>query len=344
MMTNPYISLVVPVYNAEAYLNRCIDSVLSQDFVSWEMILVNDGSNDSSGMICDSYALKDNRISVIHKKNCGVSSARNSGVSIAKGEYLMFLDSDDALLPGALNVMAHAARANNSDFVLGGYQVSLDSVVERNVVPDADKFYDEKDMAAFFDENIRKNCEMLDAPWCKLFRMSIVADKHILFNQKLSYAEDKMFVFTFLTYAVNASAVAAPVYDYCLREGSLGFDRSSDRHIRQLLDMFAVYSPILASLRNRHPDSKKLAMLYHDDLVCRYIFRILQIFTLRPSQIMTTENLKLIYDYMSRDRYLSVTDVRIGQLLNVLLFKIGNVRLSYAFYCLTSKINSLFNA
>lgn len=101
-MSNTKISILVPVYNVERYLRRCIESVRRQNFVNWEMILVDDGSKDGSPRICDEYASRDNRIQTIHKENGGLPSARWVGVQLAKGEYIIFLDSDDWLLDGAL--------------------------------------------------------------------------------------------------------------------------------------------------------------------------------------------------------------------------------------------------
>jgi len=92
---NPTLSIIVPIYNVEAYLRQCIDSILNQSYTDFELILVDDGSPDNCGEICDAYALQDNRIIVIHKKNGGLSSARNAGIEIARGKYLSFVDSDD---------------------------------------------------------------------------------------------------------------------------------------------------------------------------------------------------------------------------------------------------------
>ncbi len=94
-MKSPTISVIVPVYNAESTLQRCVDSILAQTFEDFELILINDGSKDQSGDICDEYAAKDSRVKVIHKPNGGVSSARNAGLRIAHGEYIAFIDSDD---------------------------------------------------------------------------------------------------------------------------------------------------------------------------------------------------------------------------------------------------------
>lgn len=106
--TNPLISVLVPIYNVEKYLSRCIDSVLSQDFCDYELILVDDGSPDRCSIICDEYAKKDFRVKVIHKQNGGLVSARLAGFKQARGEYLVFLDSDDWLLPKALSILYSA--------------------------------------------------------------------------------------------------------------------------------------------------------------------------------------------------------------------------------------------
>ena len=95
----PIVSVIVPVYNSEKHLRRCVDSILAQSFIDFELILVDDGSVDSSGSICDDYAINDNRVSVIHKPNGGISDARNKGLEAAKGKYIMFCDNDDTVEP-----------------------------------------------------------------------------------------------------------------------------------------------------------------------------------------------------------------------------------------------------
>lgn len=118
-MKNVIISILVPVYNVEQYLPRCIESVLSQDFQDWEMILVDDGSSDKSPQICDEFAEKDSRIKVIHKQNGGQVEARQAGLDAAKGEYLMFLDSDDWLMPHAITTLYNYAELGDYDIVRG---------------------------------------------------------------------------------------------------------------------------------------------------------------------------------------------------------------------------------
>ena len=113
----PKVSVIVPVYNSEKYLPETIDSILNQKFADFELILIDDGSKDSSGVICDSYAAKDSRVRVIHKENGGICSARNAGLKIARGEYLAFCDNDDKYLPNLLEDNYELAKEYNADIV-----------------------------------------------------------------------------------------------------------------------------------------------------------------------------------------------------------------------------------
>lgn len=113
------ISIIVPIYNSAKYLAQCIDSIICQSYTDWELILVDDGSKDQSGRICDEYAKQDHRITVIHQPNKGVSSARNVGIAIAKGEYLCFVDADDWLEPSFL--IEFQFDRIGADFYIGGY-------------------------------------------------------------------------------------------------------------------------------------------------------------------------------------------------------------------------------
>ncbi|MBT2703810.1 glycosyltransferase [Chryseobacterium sp. ISL-80] len=117
----PFLSIIVPVYQVEKYLSRCINSIINQDYDDFELILVNDGSPDSSGIICDSYAKLDKRIRVIHKKNGGLGSARNAGLKVAKGMYVGFVDSDDWITPDMYTFLIEIAKTYNADIVASSY-------------------------------------------------------------------------------------------------------------------------------------------------------------------------------------------------------------------------------
>ena len=120
-MTVPKISIIVPVFNVEQYLPRCIDSILNQSFRNFELLLIDDGSSDNSGNICDRYAKNDFRIKVFHKKNGGVSSARNVGIDNAIGDWIFFSDADDELFPNGLSIL-YASIGHNVDLVMAGYE------------------------------------------------------------------------------------------------------------------------------------------------------------------------------------------------------------------------------
>ena len=121
-MENSLISVIVPVYNAEKYLDKCVNSIINQKYTNLEIILVDDGSKDNSLDLCKKYAEKDNRIKVIHKENGGLSSARNVGLAVARGEYIMFCDPDDLYLPNSCKVMLNEIIKTHADYVIGNYK------------------------------------------------------------------------------------------------------------------------------------------------------------------------------------------------------------------------------
>lgn len=189
---NPKISVIVPVYRAESYLEACIDSVLRQSFSDFELILVEDGSPDRSGEMCDSYCQKDARVQVIHKKNGGVSSARNAGLDQARGDYVVFVDSDDYLGEAYLEELyAHRqASAEETTLVISDYQpFSPSGAAKRNFpeaftvslngkTPNAEAF-----RQLVFDFRVFP-------PYCKLYRRSVIEKHQIRFHESLKSAED----------------------------------------------------------------------------------------------------------------------------------------------------------
>ena len=128
----PLVSIIVPCYKVEAFLRTCIESIIYQTYTNWELILVDDGSPDSSGQICDNYALTDSRIKVIHKDNGGLSSARNAGLDIVRGAYVTFLDSDDFWHLDYLKVLIELATQNNADIVQCDYVRGVDKVFPKS--------------------------------------------------------------------------------------------------------------------------------------------------------------------------------------------------------------------
>ncbi|MBQ8382352.1 MAG: glycosyltransferase [Clostridia bacterium] len=218
------ISFIIPVYRAEAYLPACLDSLLSQTVSDWEAILVDDGSSDSSGTICDAYAARDGRFRVIHQANGGVSVARNAGLDAARGEFVAFVDADDRLAPAFCEAML-AAMGEGVDFVFCNYL---------RVSPAGEELYDsayDGKLAALlqaYPEKVfpRKDgalaelwaAGVLSACHSKLYRRALLTER---FDGSLSFAEDSLFVAGVSLRARAIAYVEAPLYRYLYREGSL---------------------------------------------------------------------------------------------------------------------------
>lgn len=331
------ISVIIPVFNASSTVSSAVESILSQNCPDVEIILVDDGSTDSSLQVCDSLASASSCVKVLHKPNGGVSSARNLGLESATGDYVMFLDSDDLLKPDSLRIMS----GFDADMILAGFEKVIDgSVCERTVPSVSGVFRGVGEMNSFFDSVIgEKECFLLNSSCFKLYRRSLIADNGLRFDESLKYGEDKMFVFTFLQYASSAAAVPHVVYDYIVRDESLSSDLTSDGHVSQILLLLERYTVLLAKLRKRYADSSRLASLYHVDAVCRYVFRILTCFCMNRSVHMNVKTIETLYGYMAEDDRLSLFKVRPAQIPNVLLFKLGSPRFSAVFYSFVSRIS-----
>lgn len=182
---SPFFSIIIPVYQAENTLVRCVRSVLSQEHQSFEIILVNDGSTDRSGEICDAFVKEDARIRAVHQPNSGVSAARNAGIQLAQGEYLLFLDSDDALAADALSAFAQATEEGAIDVVIGSLSVLENGKEIRRIGPEAS-------IRAGHDiwERICKDSALFGYAGGKLIRRSIADQNHIAFNVNMRSQED----------------------------------------------------------------------------------------------------------------------------------------------------------
>lgn len=331
------ISVIIPVYNAASTILRAVDSILLQEYEPIEVILVDDGSSDGSGALCDELAGRDPRIKVIHKTNEGVSSARNVGLEHASGEYVMFLDADDAIRYGTLASMYR----RGSDMILAGFaKVDGRSIVESYSPAGEMDYRDNNEIAAFIDKTItRKHSYLLNSACFKLFRTELIRKHDLKFDEQLRYGEDKMFVFSFLCIAENVRTVPEIVYDYILQAGSLSCDLVSDNHLSQIFLLLERYKKVLYKLGSRFPYSQRVAELYHADFIGRYVCRILTVFARRKSELMTEENIRLLYSYMDEDRSLGLFSIRAGQIINILLYKIAKPSLTMSFYRFTSSIS-----
>lgn len=187
----PLISVIVPVYNVEKYLHKCVDSILAQTLKDFELILVDDGSPDNCGAICNEYAKKDERVSVIHKPNGGVSSARNAGIEAAQGEWLCFVDGDDWVDKDYLSLFN--IDGSHYDLYLQGY---------KEVSPDGNMICVHRftsGIMCYGDILIESELKnIINSPCFKLFKQHIVCENRILFDENISYGEDHIFSYEYL--------------------------------------------------------------------------------------------------------------------------------------------------
>lgn len=213
-MIIPKVSVIVAIYNAEDYLERCVNSLLSQTLVEFEILLINDGSTDNSKTICDNYAIKDNRIRVFHKKNGGVSSARNLGIEEAFGEYTIHLDSDDYTEPEMLEKMYNYAIETNCDIVIADFFVETKEkqIIKKQLV---NEFDNTKIIKQILEGDLHGSV------WNKLIRTSFYKSLNIKFESSLSYCEDMLFNIECFMNNPKVGKIDEPFVHYIQREDSL---------------------------------------------------------------------------------------------------------------------------
>lgn len=236
----PLVSIIVPIYNAEKALNRCIDSILAQDYRNFELILMDDGSKDRSPQICDEYAAKDPRIRVIHKPNSGVSATRNAALDIARGEYIQFLDSDDWITPDATKLFVRSAAQSGCDLVIADfYRVVGESLSHKGDI-EKEGLLTREEYANFMMENPADF--YYGVLWNKLFRRDIIETHHLRMDPEISWCEDFLFNLEYLRRSRTVYALQAPVYYYVKTKGSLvdqGWSFSNT--IKMKLNVFDYY-------------------------------------------------------------------------------------------------------
>ena len=246
-MMGEKISVIVPVYNVEAYLERCVESILQQTYANFELILINDGSTDSSGLIGDHLASQYENIKVYHIENAGVSNARNMGIQLATGAWITFIDSDDFVTQDYLATLASAVEGENIGFVIAPLHHIKNGIVT-DLPPHSGK------TELWSTEETMKELLMTTRtsffPVAKLFKRDLLADEK--FNTNYHLAEDALFL-TELLLKTRCSSVFIdkPIYYYDHREGSA--TTSVNQHV---LDTIEVYKHIIAQVSQAFPDLK----------------------------------------------------------------------------------------
>lgn len=210
----PLFSVIVPVYNAEQTIEKCINSILVQSVEDFELILIDDGSADSSLLICQNYASRDSRIILFSQSNKGVSSARNKGIELSSGDYLVFVDSDDYVDPDYLS----AFMTNDpADLIVGGYIFEAMDGNSKKIVSYPDEtILIEKDYSALREPFVEGR---LNTVWGKAFKRSLVFAGSVFFYDEINMGEDTLFVVKFLKYTSEVSFISNSKYHYLNRKG-----------------------------------------------------------------------------------------------------------------------------
>ena len=227
------ISIIVPIYKVEKYLDRCINSILNQTFKDFELILVDDGSPDRCGDICEEYAKKDKRIKVIHKENGGLSDARNAGLDIAKGEYIGFVDSDDWIEIDMYEKLYYSCELNDSDIsIIGVYEINENGNIIDQYIPSLDKIG-------------LKDILKRAPPWNKLFKRELFYNNNLKFKEGRFY-EDLELIPKLFIQSKKISCVNYNGYNYLQRS-------SSTTHVKdkKILDNLWAYTKIKEYLVNQ---------------------------------------------------------------------------------------------
>lgn len=328
----PKISIVVPIYNVEKYLRESIDCVLSQTFLDFELLLINDGSKDSSGKICDEYAAKDSRVRVIHKENGGLSSARNTGIELASGDYIIFLDPDDYWMgTNALCHLYEIAIQFNADVVRGEY-VSIDE--DGNNIITATK--DKQDINLKLLDSATFYIRAIDGEnfsWLFFFKREAIA--HLRFDEERKFQEDIDFNIKFFSRQHKCIYTSEKFYVYRKRANSIVMSPKIDNleGSFRLCDVFYKYSNIVSD--------DKLKELFRYNAIMMYYWTI-ETISLNPyyeqrysiiEQLGLVERKNIILNWINECPKEMPILIRYSPYVVIEFLRIKNVILKYCVQC-----------
>lgn len=305
-MQTPKVSVIVPVYNVEKYLPECIDSILAQTFTDFEILLIDDGSPDNSGAICDEYAKKDSRIHVFHKPNGGVSSARNLGIDKVQGEWITFVDSDDTIPKDSLKKAIKEISSNDLDLL---YVMHTQTVIYPSNVNFYNRVLSQSEYAA------------LQHPVCiggGFFKAEIIHNNSLRFPREIKYGEDQIFVYEFIRHSGRLMYCNSVLYNYRINDNSATHQMKSSEILTSL--------EVLTRYKKYNVSSKqKLDGVILDMFFCRELFnfysikKLLNVYSnleVGPNITINSGSTKLFY-------LLSKVCILCGVVFGILYFKIG---------------------
>lgn len=362
----PEISVIIPVYNVERKIRRCLDSVKNQIFTDFELILVNDGSTDKSGGICDKYVANDKRFKVIHQNNQGVSVARNTGISIAKGRYITFIDSDDYVSRDFLYNLYSVICSNNADVAMCNYyMISLnqdDAYMKHGYR--AGTVLEQDEIKSVFYKHIRDNdCTIgYFSLWNKIYRSDLIKENHIFLDDKMSFGEDMLFVMQCLKFCNKIAFIEAPLYYYEMTEDGLfsSYRRSllsdimkcyhsltSQLNVKGIVELFPLsikyYGYIIQYIRGIiENETKKILMIrnvYEDKTVQQIIHNLFSFLKCEKTDKLDQQDIQLI-QLLYKKRYWIATILTLYQMDNSFWLKKCRYKLSLFKGCIEANYNA----
>lgn len=279
----PKISIIVPVYKVEKYIHKCVNSILVQTFTDFELILVDDGSPDNCGRICDEYASKDNRIKVIHKKNGGLSDSRNAGLNIASGEYVGFVDSDDYIENDMYQKLINVCNSNEVDISMcGRYDVSINNEIKSRFSFDGQKIWSGKEAIG----NLLTWNDIDSSACDKLFKRDIFEELRFPVGK---YNEDIYIMVNVLDKINKIVHIGESKYYYFHRPNSITTKDFSEKN----MDMLEASDKVLKYVMKKYPDLKaKAESFYYKNII--YLLTLLLDASNKDDNLQSYKKLKKI--------------------------------------------------
>ena len=308
-MDNPKISVIVPVYNVEQYLPRCIDSILAQTFTDFELLLIDDGSTDNSGKICDKYAEKDNRIRVFHKENGGVSSARNLGLKECTAQWIAFIDSDDYI---EANYLSYFIKYNNADDIYTQIIQGFHVFADKNQIIQEIK-YDNVEIIIGKQSDYLEKKDLLHRweVWGRIFSSEIIRKNKILFNESLRLCEDAVFWHTYICKLKKIVYIKSNGYFYYKPINYNSLSSTYKYSVSDRIELTKIYQNMSLELIRKFSLNDEYSRIVYGWYIDRY-WRMIRDCKFSKAQIKQVSQLQPI-DYLFkksfRDYFLSIINI-----------------------------------
>lgn len=300
-MEKTKVSVIIPVYNIEKYIKRCLDSVLNQTYSNLEVICVNDGSTDNSLEILKEYGRKDDRIKVFSKENKGVSAARNLGIKEVTGEYITFIDGDDFVELNMIEDMVNIMKENSADIVKCAYvkdyiykQIPYNLKLGKEI-----SIYENESMPDLYDFFLNKY--ILNSMCCQLINASIIKDNNILVNTEYAYGEDARFNYELYSFANKVVLVDKTYYHYFYNDNSATTIKKEDSIVRRIKEAILLYDSLYDYIKKWNIETDENKQKIAGRVIKEFVYRSRELFVLAGQGYSKSRIEGLVNDMYSSD-------------------------------------------